>query len=729
MQVYITEKPSVAKALVEYFNKNGANFKLTKDRGSYADTDQKAAITWAVGHIMGLYQPKQYKEEWAHWNIHDLPILPDDYKFKKYVKANLKKRYAAIKALVESATTVIHAGDPDREGQVLIDEILESIKKAPKTVKRLKLNALDDKSIKEAMQSIDDNAAYKGLNRAGNMRSIIDWLIGINLSRYFTMVAKKGGYGSTVNVGRVKTPTLAMIVKREKEIQNFKESLYYKLTPILEIDGQQVPVTMNNLTKFDRKEDAEVIAQSIHSAIASVESVDRKEVVQTVNELYNMDTLQIEAAKAFNYTPKQTAEILQTLYEKKLTTYPRSDCKFLPEGQLADAPKILKQIQEAQILPVRLNSIPDRIYEAPKPFNDKKITAHHAIIPTTLAVKDCFAALSSDEQNIYRLIATKYASMFFEPHKYNQETILFTVNTDDEYTLKLTLKNITHEGWKALYRKDVAEKEPNDDAIEGSFQIEESSVYTIIDSRISEHTTKPPKRYTPGSIIQAMTNITSDDPDLAKVLKNVKGIGTPATRATIVDELTSSGLITVEKKYLVPTRESMKLLDFIPDEVKSAEYTALMELDLDALQNNEISEFDLIQKIEGFIRTVLEQKQTVIVFDQSFPCPICNKGHLIFKQYRKDDDLIRYFRCSNEECNHTFPAHPDKELPEYVKCPACEQGFIKEKRSKSGNVFYGCSNYPACKQSYSNRKEFEPVAKERNIFLHIKSSMEETFKE
>ncbi|EKU77392.1 DNA topoisomerase [Veillonella seminalis] len=735
MQLYITEKPSVAKALVEYFNKNGGEFKLQKDKGFYLDPDQDATITWSVGHIMGLYEPKKYKEEWGHWNINELPIIPPNYEFKKFVHKNYSDRFKVIQNLLKTATTVIHCGDPDREGQALIDEILETVDTKKMFVKRLLLNALDDKSIKDALLNLKDNASYSGLYAAANARAYIDWLIGMNLTRFYTCMGKAGGLPGTLSVGRVKTPTLALIVKRERELRDFKKRTYYTVHPFILLNDVPIQASYTNKVEFDTFESAEAVRNAFIGKSAVITSIDRKEVVQEIKELHNLDTLQIEASKRYGFTPKNTLAILQKLYEKKLTTYPRSDCKYLPESQASDAATILENINKSGFLPAIIPVPTGRAYDKPLPYNDKKITAHHAIIPTVNPIPQ---DLPKEEFQIYKLIAEKYASMYLPAYRYNQEIINFTVEDvlNESVDLKITIKNVTEEGYKVL-TKGIETEDPEkgqneeDEEIAGSFNVNENDICPIGTVKTVERTTKPPKRYTAGTLIKAMTNINSEDKKLNKILKKVKGIGTPATRANIVDELTNSGLLTYDKKNLVPSKEAELLIDMLPLELQGAEYTALMEIELDKVQSGTLAPVDVVKQIESFINTCIKNKEIKQVFDKSYPCPVCKKGYLIYKNYKKDKELIRYFRCT--ECNNTFNAMPDLNEPDYVPCPECKTGYIKEKRitkgKNKGKTFYGCSNYPECKKSYPNEEEYRKlanqIAKERR---EQKSAIEEAFK-
>lgn len=731
MQLYITEKPSVARGLKDFFNKNGAEFKMTKDKSHYLDKDQAIMITWSVGHIMGLYQPNQYNPAWKHWNINDLPLVPPNG-FKKYVKKEFSDRYKAISGLLQDATTVIHCGDPDREGQCLIDEIIESAKYTG-AVKRLLLNALDDRSIKRALESMESNTQYQSLYRAGEARSYIDWLVGINLTRYYTAIAKNGGYSSVFSVGRVQTPVLSMIVERDRAIRNFKPEPFFTVHPILIIDGKEVPASVTPADKYKEKSNAEALQQQLNGQTATVTSIEKKEVVKPIKELHNLDSLQILANKRFGLSPQDTLKALQGLYEKKFTTYPRSDCKYLPEGQLKDATTICTQINDACILqatiPVMQGS--ELAYNKPIPFNDKKITAHHAIIPTTQPYNR--DEMTDNEYLIYTLVAEKYASMFFSPYTYNKEVITFSVPTLPDKTLTVSIKNVTDEGYQVLYNngkyleptESDTPKDRDENEVSGTFSIQEQDTCPIANVSMKEGMTKAPTSYTEGTIIQAMTNIVTDDPELNKKLKEVKGIGTPATRAGIIERLIQTNQITVKQvgkqKTLFPTHKAEDLYDVLPSELKSAAYTALMELQLDEVEAGTMTTQQVIDHTMVLINQLIKDSKPPVVFNQAFPCPICKKGFLIRKSYCRDPEDSRtrvvYFRCT--ECNKTMQPDSTGEAPEYVPCPKCNEGYIVEKHvtkgDNAGSVFWGCSNYPKCKQSYSNEPAYRKIAKQYRV--------------
>jgi DNA topoisomerase III len=690
MQLYITEKPSVAKALAYYFNKNGAAFKRAK--GSYIDAKQNAVITYAAGHLLFLYTPEQYCPDWKAWRFDTLPLVPPNTSFKKAVYSSKKEQYTIIKELLKEATTVINVGDPDREGQLLIDELLTSI--TGKIIKRLLLNALDDESIKKALNALDDNQKYAGLSKAGECRSYIDWLIGMNFTRFFTLKARMGGFTNVMRVGRVKAPTLNLIVERYFEIKNFKQRIYYMVHPYINYAGREIPLSYNE--QFPTLEAAKEFISSLDGKEAVVQKVEKEIVKETIKELYSLDTLQVDANKYLDFSAKETLDLLQSLYEKKFTSYPRSDCKFLPESQQKDSSGIVEGLNQIYDLNIPLPNMS----EMQAPFNDKKITAHHAIIPTGKIPKT--EDLSDDEWRLYLLIAKKYASMFFKPFTYQREKIYFSAG---ESLFTLSIKNIIDAGYKVIYSDAGQQEENGETEITGKFVFIENQSYPIIKTEEIKRETKPPKYYNEGSIIKAMSNISSEDQELSSKLREVKGIGTPATRATIIEELIKENLIQTEKKNLIPTEAGIQLISLLPEEIKKADYTALMELKLDQVQNGDVELDAVIQETLQFIENIIQSNEKVQFEDKSIPCPICKKGFLHLKQYTKDGKKIQYVRCSNELCGKTFPAIKGK--AKIILCPTCKKGFMQSRQNRTtGDVFYSCSCYPDCKQTM-NEETFQ----------------------
>lgn len=703
MELYIAEKPSVAKSLIEYFNKHGANFKYGK--GCAVDKDKNSTVTWAAGHLMALVDPEVYDENWKYWD--SLPVIPPNLSFKKYAKKSTIAQFNIVQGLLKDATTVINVGDPDREGQLLIDELI-AVNPSPRyKIKRILLNALDDKSIKSALADMKDNEQFKSLSESAEARACADWLVGMNLTRLYTTASRKGGWREVFNVGRVMSPTLALIVAREREIRNFKEQKFWTATPVFQIDGKEIVASYIPNKKYEQEKDALLQQAQYQKTEATVSKVEKKTVQQEVKELYSMDSLQIEASKKFGFSPQQTADILQTLYEKKVTSYPRSDCKYLPTSQFQDALPILDHLEEylQKTLPKPSES---HYQDLPLPFNDKKITAHHAIVPTLKAVSELSDAdqLTDNELKLYQLIAEKYASMFYPPFTYNQEII--TLTGKDNTQLQINIKNIIDYGWKNIIQ-DIDET-PDEDSVEGAFTIQEGDRFIIDHIKVKAGKTKAPKRYTSGTIIQAMTNISSEDKELAKILKQVKGIGTPATRSGIIDKLITYNLIAEEKKHLIPTAKGEFLYDVLPNELKNAEYTALMELELDKIIEGSETVQSVLNQYQSFVVSVIDyihHTNSLDFTDKRYSCPICQKGYLHAKV--NPETKSTYFKCNNTDCNtyiSSKPIHSKKDLPipEYYSCPNCD-GILTRKKGKTSD-FFGCSNYSSgCKTTFSTAEE------------------------
>lgn len=697
-QLIITEKPSVAQALADYFNSHG-NI-CTKQRGHFIIKEKDTYIAWASGHLMTPYEPGDYKKEWegAWWKT-PLPIIPDA--FKRKVMKNKRDTYDHIQKLIKESDVIINAADPDREGQTLGDEILEG-KTAGKPVKRLLLNALDDDSIAKALADIKDNTTFQGLYEAGKTRTNIDWIIGMNLTRFFTVEAKKGGYQSkdTVAVGRVKAPTVALIVKRQQEINSFKPVIYYAITAQVNINGNIVKAEYDSKEKIINEVDAINIVNRCTGKNFTITNQQKENHQELVKQLYSLDTLQIDADKTENISAKDTLAAVQSLYEKKHVTYPRSDCKYLPESQKKDAIEIATLLNNSismEIGIIPLQSDNTHLMTSPV-WNDKKITAHHAIVPTK-NIPD-LSKLSATEKKIYLLIVRKYAGIFVQPYTY--EIMKFTGYIEG-YPFKFQAKKVINRGYTLFYPNK--NKDENEIEIRGNVSI--NSQHPVKEIKQAKKQTQPPKPYTEGTLISKMANIQSENESYNKILSQIKGIGTPATRAKIIDEIIHVNKHVEKKgKYLYPTEKGKQLIAILPKMLTEADYTAKMEEELTQIEQNTMQPNIVIQRVINDVKSIIDSDIQII--NKEYPCPKCHEGYLLQKKYTSkyyNNEQIDEYRCSNTECKIAFPTVKNK--PKIVPCPACNKGFILKRHGKYG-IFYGCSEYPTCKKTFTE-SEFEEL--------------------
>ena len=405
--LYIAEKPDIGRTLATYLWKDDCK----KETGYIRNGD--TAVTWAIGHILVQGTPEMYGEEnkvWANY-----PIIPQRWITKP--AANTAKQFDVVAKLLKDADVVVHAGDPDREGQLLIDEILDYCNFKGE-VQRLLINAKDDESLKRAFSDIRDNSEFEGLYHAGLARTRADWLIGMNLSRAYTVNARKYGYTTVFRIGRVKIPTLALVVQREKEIQQFKSRKFYELTGTFEKDDISFTAKYTPSATISTDEEGRVLDKKLLQAIklkidhtddVVVSDVEKKTVTQQPPLPFSLDTLQIEANKVYGLSPKDTLDTVQSLYEKKIVSYPRSDCNYIPASQQGDADKIIAMLASGNALASMTDAADPSI--SGKAFDDAKITAHHAIIPTGEKPTN----LTENEQNIFDMIAKRYLVQFYKP--------------------------------------------------------------------------------------------------------------------------------------------------------------------------------------------------------------------------------------------------------------------------------------------------------------------------
>ena len=740
MRLFIAEKPSLGRAIAENLGKG-----VAKD-GCIECSGGQDIVTWCFGHILEQCDPGEYDERYQKWVMDDLPIIPE--KWKLNVKKDAAKQYKIIKELVKKADYIVNAGDPDREGQLLIDEVLQHLGNK-KPVKRILLNALDTKSVVQALGDLRDNKDYAGLRDSALARSQADWLVGMNLSRAYTIVSRDAGYDGVLHVGRVQTPTLALVVRREEEITHFKPTTHYVLRVTWQHEGENIPTVwkmkpdMEGLDTEHRllsKEIAEGLLTKIelaanHGDGARITSVEQKKKQEGQRLPYSLSTLQVEAGRRYGLSPQQVLDTMQSLYEMKLTTYPRSDCEYLPTNQMDDAGVILNNLAGI----AELSGIAARADTAivSRAWNDMKISAHHALIPTTIGAD--MAKLSDEQRKLYLLVAKAYLAQFYPIHLYEATRIVVTC-IDEEFVG--TGKTILDMGWKEIYRGDKKDTDEEDEESAVLPTVAEGDVLSYGKGEIKEKTTTPPKRFTDATLLQAMKEIHKyvKDKTLAVSLKECKGIGTEATRAGIIEGLKKAKFVTTTKKYLTPTDTGCRVISILPDKITYPDTTALWEADLDRIAENEIPLDTFVGKQVEIINTLLADVKTMkIEVNKDLPvCPNCgkvmrlrkgkygnfwactgypacktsapdNKGKPDFAA-KKTERLTEKCPCcgktlrqikgkfgtfwsceDRESCNASFADHKDK--PVIVKCPACNKGYLRraESKKKKGSYYWYCS--------------------------------------
>lgn len=674
MRLYIAEKPSmgaeIAKCLTGPVQRRDG-YLITKD----------GIVTWAFGHILRQAEPEEYNAKYKKWNADDLPIIPSNWKM--IIDENCKKQFSIIKNLIDKADEIIHAGDPDREGQLLIDEVLDYLH-CRKPVKRILLNALDEESIKKANAQLRENTEFLNLKKSALARARADWLIGMNLSRAYTLAARRAGKKEVLAIGRVKTPTLALVVRRERELQNFKPVDYFVIKALFAHENGEFTATwkpqdtQKGLDSENRLLDEQIAKDLIakfntkaeQGRITAYQKAQKKEAQRLP---FSLSTLQVLAGKRFGYDPQLVLDTAQKLYEQKLTTYPRSDCEYLPQSQYGDSKVILHNLLGcgenqlsvwAQKADVKIKS---------RAWNDKKITAHHAIIPTKVKVN--LNALAEVERNIYFLIAQAYIAQFYPVYIYDQTKI--TVEYMQEI-FTASGRTVKQPGWKELYMQSGRNKNKDNDGENGDKEEENASLPAMkkgdmVDyaaGKYEKKSTKPPTRFTSATLLAGMKEIHKyvKDVEVKKKLKDIYGIGTEATRASIIEDLIKRGFLQTEgrKKYLIPTQTAYMLIDALPDEMTYPDSTAVWEDYLHSLSEGEGSVEEFLQMQAKFTRD------------------LCAKA------------------------NKTVLAGEDE-----YRCPRCGRGIMVKRNGRNG-AFWGCSNFPACRMT-CNDVDGKPDMKAKQV--------------
>lgn len=632
MKVCIAEKPSVAKEIADVL---GAN---SRKDGYYEGNGYQ--VTWSFGHLCELKEPHEYDSAYREWNINMLPILPVKFGIKLKKNKGIEKQFNTINFLFANAEEIINCGDAGQEGE-LIQRWIISKTNCKKPLKRLWISSLTEEAIRDGFKKLKDGKNYDSLYYAGYSRAVADWLLGINATRLFTI--KYGNGKQVLSVGRVQTPTLAMIVNRQIEINNFISNVFYELKTIY-----RDIVFIATIDRFYEKNiiEAENILASIKNAALEIISIETKKSRETAPRLFDLTSLQVECNKKFGYSAEDTLKIIQTLYEKKLVTYPRVDTTYLPNDVYPKISNILKSMVGYDQLVKPLLSSPIR--KSNRIFDDKKITDHHAIIPTNIVANGLFG----NEALVYDVIAKRFIAAFYHDCEVSNTIVLASVN---KIEFKVLGKQILDLGWRIVYNKDSrAEDEADEAQLLPIFIKGETGAHKAF---LAKGKTSAPKAYTEATLLRAMESAGKqiDDEELREVMKD-NGIGRPSTRAAIIETLFRRDYIRRERKNIIPTATGMELIGVINNELlKSAELTGNWEYKLRQIEKKAYQAEDFIQEMKIMVGDMVTQ-----VSGESY----------------------KRIAIANAETN----LKPKKS--EIVKCPKCKNGNILK-----GKTAFGCSSY------------------------------------
>lgn len=705
MRLFIAEKPSLGEAIAQCLP--GILEKHRGSRGPTHITVGEDVVTWCFGHIYELFEPQEYDEALKAWKLEDLPIVPKVWKLKP--KAEAKEQIKVIKGLLSKSALVVNAGDPDREGQLLVDEVLEELG-CKKPVKRIWLSATDEKSVRKALSELKDNADYQNLKDSAQARSWGDWLVGMNATRKMTLLGRAAGMDGVLSVGRVQTPTLSLVVLRDQAIESFKPRDFYGVIAQLKAEERSFAarwaaredVALDEAGRLLERSVADAVSAKLTGKPAVVTRYEAKERLEAQPLALSLDKLQMECNRRFGLSAQETLDIAQRLYEAKVTSYPRTDSGFLPESHHGDAPQILREL--AAVFPDETSGADTAIKSAT--WNDEKVTAHHGIIPTGVT-----APLSGKERDVFDLIVRRYLAQFYPPYRY-EETVIELLSEGEKLTAKGRVPKVL--GWRSLFTEsEVAEN--------GENVKEEIAILPILNegqsllcekTEVESKKTSPPQRFTEASLLQAMLNIHlhETDPEIKKRLKETSGIGTPATRANIIETLKKRGFVEEKKKSIVSTDKARQLIGVLPNHIKSPGLTALFEELLESVADGTITKANFLEKQTTFV-TKFVQSDLNGKLKASGPvhsCPECKKGNLRKRPGAKG----AFWGCTSyPDCKATFEDVKDRPstkakvraiISDVELCKDCGKGLVKRNGKKG--AFWGCSGYPVCKKIYSDAK-------------------------
>ena len=656
MILVIAEKPSVAQSIAKVLG-------ATSRKDGYLEGNNYI-VSWCVGHLVGLADASSYDERYAKWRYDDLPIVPEEWLFE--VPKDKAQQFKVLRDLMKDkrVTELVCATDAGREGE-LIFRLVYNKAGCAKPFKRLWISSLEDTAIREGFNHLRDSSDYDKLYEAALSRSKADWIVGINGTRLFTTLYKK-----RLVVGRVQTPTLAMLVEREGKITTFHKEKYFNVH--VQKDGLTA-----DMEKIKTEDEAKAIAAACDKKQAVVSSVKRETKAVNPPKLYDLTTLQREANRYYSFTAQQTLELVQSLYEKKLLTYPRTDSQFITDDMEGTARQVIGII-------CRKVSIFDGMKHEPdirRITNNAKVTDHHAIIPTVQLEKQDISELPESEQKIIRLVAMRLLSSTGEKHIYDETSVTLSC---EGYEFKTKGKTVTQEGWKAFEQrfKDALKSKDKEEPEKVLPAVNEKEILSSISASVTEHFTTPPKQYTEDTLLSAMETAGNEefDDDTEK-----KGLGTPATRAGIIEKLVNSGFIERKGKSLVPTKDGNNLVCVLPEQITSPSMTAEWENTLMQIERGNADADKFLAGIVDMTASLVKAYPFLSDAEASRfesgkesigKCPRCGSPVYVGKGN---------FYCSNKECSfcmwedNKFFASKKKKLTKKIATELLDKGWCRVK--------------------------------------------------
>lgn len=672
MIVCIAEKPSVAKDIANVLGAKSSHEGYIEGNGYQ--------VTWTFGHLCELKEPHEYSPNWKAWSLASLPIIPERFGIKLKTDKGIEKQFKIIQELMQKADMIINCGDAGQEGELIQRWVMQKAgAKCP--VKRLWISSLTEESIREGFKSLKDQSEYQSLYEAGLSRAIGDWTLGMNATRLYTL--KYAQNHQVLSIGRVQTPTLALIVKRQQEIETFVPEAYWELKTVYRN-------TTFNATKgrFSSEEEGREFLEKIIGKDFFVTELSTKKGNEAPPRLFDLTSLQVECNKKYGFSADLTLQTIQSLYEKKFTTYPRVDTTYLSDDIYPKCANILKGLHEYKAYTAPLEG--KKLIKSKKVFDTSKVTDHHAIIPTGVPTQN----LSDFEKRVYDLIARRFIGVFYPDCKFSTTTVLGKVEDID---FKTSGKQILEPGWRVLYTKqaqDEDEKESDEERTLPAFTIGEYGPH-IPD--LQQKWTTPPKPYTEATLLRAMETAGKlvDNDELRDALKE-NGIGRPSTRAAIIETLFKRHYIRKEKKNLFATPTRTELISLIHEELlKSAELTGIWERKLRQIESKNYSAQTFILELKAMVADIIQSvladnsnRRVSAAAEEKKPTikkrtTTTNKKPKVQKNDNKADNIIPTEKAPTP----VIPSSTDDSIIGR-KCPICGKGIIIK-----GKTAYGCSNW------------------------------------